>query len=68
MTQVFQEQGVEGLYNGIQAYQVLCLKPAIQYTVYEYCKELVLLGRPGEENLGSAEVFLLGMVARAVST
>ena len=65
---VFSEKGLSGLYHGVEAYKVLCLKPAIQYTVYEYCKEIVLKTRPGEENLASAEVFFLGMVARAVST
>ena len=34
-----------GFYKGIQAYTVLCLKPAIQYTVYEQVKKIVLAAR-----------------------
>ena len=36
------ERGVGGFYKGIEAYTVLCLKPAIQYTVYEQVKRAVL--------------------------
>ena len=39
------EKGPGGMYKGIQAYVVLCLKPAIQYTVYEQVKKVVLLKR-----------------------
>lgn len=73
------EKGMAGMYKGIQAYTVLCLKPAIQYTVFEQVKAMVLAGRrstnPGYNNtnaqndsLGAAEAFFLGMVARTVST
>ena len=71
------EKGMAGMYKGIQAYTVLCLKPAIQYTVFEQVKAMVLAGRrstkPGynnaqNESLGAAEAFFLGMVARTVST
>ena len=58
---------------------MLCFKPAIQYTIYEYVKKMVLAGRSvgrkqrgeathAEQNLSAVEVFLLGMLARAVST
>ena len=74
------EKGMAGMYKGIQAYTVLCLKPAIQYTVFEQVKAMVLAGRrsakPGysginnaqNDSLGAAEAFFLGMVARTVST
>ena len=39
------ERGVGGFYKGIEAYTVLCLKPAIQYTVYEQVKGAVLAAR-----------------------
>ena len=39
------ERGVSGFYKGIEAYTVLCLKPAIQYTVYEQVKKFVLAAR-----------------------
>mmetsp|Transcript_31967 Transcript_31967/g.47059 ORF Transcript_31967/g.47059 Transcript_31967/m.47059 type:complete len:363 (+) Transcript_31967:161-1249(+) len=81
---ILSEKGIGGFYKGIQAYTVLCLKPAIQYTVYEQVKKIVLATRRvnraasagggrsaivvGEESLGAAEAFLLGMVARIVAT
>ena len=55
------------MYKGIQAYTVLCLKPALQYTVFERVKETIVAGRV-QKKLNVAESFVLGMVARAVST
>ena len=73
---ILSEKGVGGFYKGIQAYTVLCLKPAIQYTVYEQVKKIVLAARRAnsqgrkmvDESLSAAEAFLLGMVARIVAT
>lgn len=69
-------------YKGLQAYYLLCLKPALQYTVYEQCKNWYLThkqqqqqqqhgsrqGRPVATNLTAPEAFALGMVARTVAT
>ena len=72
------EKGMAGMYKGIQAYTVLCLKPAIQYTVFEQVKHIVLAGRreraprngriQDSDALSAAEAFFLGMVARTVAT
>ena len=43
------ERGAGGFYKGIEAYAVLCLKPAIQYTVYERVKRAVLAARAAAE-------------------
>jgi solute carrier family 25 (peroxisomal adenine nucleotide transporter), member 17 len=59
--------GPSKMYKGIQAYTVLCLKPALQYTIFEQVKAVVVAGRV-QKTLGAAEAFLLGMVARAIST
>mmetsp|Transcript_1735 Transcript_1735/g.2494 ORF Transcript_1735/g.2494 Transcript_1735/m.2494 type:complete len:378 (-) Transcript_1735:150-1283(-) len=73
-----EKDGIKGMYKGIQAYTVLCLKPAIQYTVFEQIKTLIIArkrifsnnnGRNTKvENLTSLEAFLLGMFARTVAT
>lgn len=55
------------MYKGIQAYYVLCFKPALQYTVFEQVKAAVLKPRKNK-TLTAAESFLLGMVARTVAT
>ena len=54
-------------YKGIQAYYVLCFKPALQYTVFEQVKGILVKSRK-QKTLSAAEAFLLGMVARAVAT
>jgi len=69
-----------GMYKGIQAYVVLCLKPAIQYTVYEQVKHYYLTwirnhnnrkqqnDTNNNESLTSAQAFLLGIISRTIST
>lgn len=54
-------------YKGISAYYLLCFKPALQYTVYEQLKQIVLRHRKTKV-LSSAEAFVMGMVARTVAT
>ena len=56
------------MYKGIQAYSVLCLKPALQYTVFEQVKATVVANRGPGGRLLAAEAFVLGMVARTIST
>lgn len=71
----------KSLYKGIQAYLVLCFKPAIQYTVFEQIKSLMLKARqqrpqhnhrslipPLLTTLSAVEAFVLGMLARTVAT
>jgi adenine nucleotide transporter 17 len=55
------------MYKGIQAYYVLCFKPALQYTVFEQVKAALLKSR-NTKSLPAAEAFLLGMVARTIAT
>jgi len=43
--------GIRGMYKGIQAYTVLCLKPAIQYTVFEQVKAILLIKKRLQRNL-----------------
>ena len=54
-------------YKGLSAYYLLCLKPALQYTVYEQVKKVWLQSKT-RRTLTSAEAFALGMLARAVAT
>eukprot|EP00804_Cyclotella_cryptica_P021224 CCRYP_001518-RA/>CCRYP_001518-RA protein AED:0.19 eAED:0.19 QI:649/1/1/1/1/1/6/238/350 len=75
MGNILSEKGIGGFYKGIQAYTILCLKPAIQYTVYEQVKKIVIAarrvkaqGRAVDDSLSAAEAFFLGMFARIVAT
>lgn len=57
---VLEESGVRGFYKGFQAYFVLCLQPAIQYTVFERVKELYLRRfTQASKSLGALEVRVL---------
>lgn len=54
---VLEESGARGFYKGFQAYFVLCLQPAIQYTVFERAKELYLRRfKQASKSLGALEV------------
>jgi Mitochondrial carrier protein len=70
---ILSAQGWKGLYHGASTYYVLCLKPAIQYTVFNQLKALVLAYRSTKAQtavraLTAAEAFVLGAVARVVAT
>ncbi|GAB9467361.1 hypothetical protein Gpo141_00004709 [Globisporangium polare] len=66
---VLEESGARGFYKGFQAYFVLCLQPAIQYTVFERVKELYLRRfKQASKSLGALEAFVLGALARSVAT
>jgi len=54
-------------YKGIQAYYVLCFKPAIQYMVFDQVKAIWVKPRKNK-TLGAGEAFLLGMIARTIAT
>jgi hypothetical protein len=54
---VFQESGLAGFYKGFNAYFVLCLQPAIQYTVFERVKTAYLARfKKAAHSLGALEV------------
>ncbi|KAG6617326.1 Mitochondrial Carrier (MC) Family [Phytophthora cinnamomi] len=66
---IVKESGVGGLYKGLGAYFVLCLQPAIQYTVFERLKGLYLRRfKQASQALGALEAFVLGAVARSIAT
>jgi solute carrier family 25 (peroxisomal adenine nucleotide transporter), member 17 len=54
-------------YQGISAYYLLCLKPALQYTIYEKIKQMMVLPRRNK-SLSPGESFLVGMIARTIAT
>ena len=72
----------KSFYKGIQAYWILCFKPALQYTIFEQVKAWILnlrkiRGRNQQQRqqqqkyasqLSAGEAFLLGMFARTVAT
>ncbi|POM72035.1 Mitochondrial Carrier (MC) Family [Phytophthora palmivora] len=66
---IVKESGVGGLYKGLGAYFVLCLQPAIQYTVFERLKNMYLRKfKQASQALGALEAFVLGAIARSIAT
>ncbi|ETW10144.1 hypothetical protein H310_00514 [Aphanomyces invadans] len=56
-------------YKGFSAYFVLCLQPAIQFTVFEQVKKLYLRAyKPTTTTLSAIEAFFLGAAARSLAT
>lgn len=54
---VFEESGFSGFYKGFHAYFILCLQPAIQYTVFERFKTVYLARfKKAAHSLGALEV------------
>lgn len=78
MTMLSEGDGIRGMYKGIQAYTILCLKPSIQYTVFEQVKRIMLARKrlskgsntrkDNSDTLTAMEAFFLGMFARTVAT
>jgi solute carrier family 25 (peroxisomal adenine nucleotide transporter), member 17 len=61
------------VYKGIQAYYILCLKPAIQYTIFEQVKARILVARRRRgssqpQRFSAMEAFALGVFSRMVAT
>ncbi|CAN0373815.1 unnamed protein product, partial [Hapterophycus canaliculatus] len=52
---ILSESGPAGFYTGIQAYVVLCLKPAIQYAVFNRLKAITLSYRRRSNHGGSEQ-------------
>ncbi|KAF4322862.1 hypothetical protein BBO99_00002395 [Phytophthora kernoviae] len=66
---IVRESGVGGLYKGLGACFVLCLQPAIQYTVFERLKGVYLRKfKQASQVLGALEAFVLGAIARSIAT
>ncbi|CAM9527456.1 unnamed protein product [Ectocarpus sp. 6 AP-2014] len=71
---ILSESGPAGFYTGIQAYAVLCLKPAIQYAVFNRLKAITLAyrsdGRSSAQSkeLTAVQAFVIGAISRAVAT
>ncbi|KAG7505099.1 peroxisomal membrane protein PMP34 [Solea senegalensis] len=64
--QILRDEGVGALWNGTVPSLLLVLNPAIQFMIYEGLKRQLRRGVPRE--LSSAEVFIIGAVAKAVAT
>lgn len=59
---------IAGFYKSWKAYFVLCLQPAIQFTIFEKLKHIRSRARSGGPTLSMAEAFIMGALARCIAT
>ncbi|XP_077591244.1 peroxisomal membrane protein PMP34 [Stigmatopora nigra] len=64
-SQIIANEGVGTLWNGTLPSLILVLNPAVQFMFYEYMKRRA--GKGGRK-ISSAEIFLIGAVAKAIAT
>ncbi|KAI4888108.1 hypothetical protein NFI96_021832 [Prochilodus magdalenae] len=64
-SQIIAKEGVGALWNGILPSLVLVFNPAVQFMFYEAMKRRA--GRGGRK-ISSAEIFLIGAIAKAIAT
>jgi adenine nucleotide transporter 17 len=62
--------GWKAMYRGCGAYVILCLKPAIQFAVFNRIKSLALARSRGHAtaSLSALHAFVIGALARAIAT
>lgn len=70
---IFSEKGAAGFYRGVATYVALCLRPAIEFTIFGRLKELVLRmrargGPAAGTQLTAAQAFFFGAISRAIAT
>lgn len=64
-SQIIANEGVTTLWNGTLPSLILVLNPAVQFMIYEAMKRKA--GK-GNRRISSAEIFLIGAIAKAIAT
>lgn len=64
-SQIIANEGVSTLWNGTLPSLILVLNPAVQFMIYEAMKRKA--GK-GNRKISSAEIFLIGAIAKAIAT
>jgi hypothetical protein len=64
---ILNKEGLKGLYTGIQTNLILCINPAIDYSVFDQVRKW-RLKRTGSRALSAGEAFWLGAFSKAVAT
>lgn len=67
MKAILDSNGVAGLYRGFQTNVILCINPAIDYSVFDQVRKSVLK-RTGRKALTDMEAFWLGAFSKALAT
>ena len=67
LTKLYAEEGIQGFYKGFQTNVILCVNPAIEFSVFDQVRR-IRLESSGKRSLGTGEAFWLGAFAKAVAT
>lgn len=62
---LYSNSGFRGFYKGVNSQYVLCLQPAIQFTIFDTLKKKLMSKSGG--NISAAAAFWLGALARGVA-
>ncbi|KAI8908979.1 mitochondrial carrier domain-containing protein, partial [Gorgonomyces haynaldii] len=67
MSVIVKEEGLQGLWKGLNASLVLCVNPAITYGVFERLKS-ILLKSQNNAPLTSGQIFIIGAFSKTLAT
>jgi len=70
MSRIYQEEGVQALWNGAGSSLMLVSNPTIHFVVYDKVKSIIdrRVKADGRKYLSSFEIFLTGAIAKALAT
>jgi hypothetical protein len=63
--QILKDEGISGLWRGLNASLILCINPAITYGVFEKLKSIALRDKKA---LSAWDAFMVGALAKALAT
>ena len=67
LSDIYEKEGLPGLYKGFETNIILCVNPAIDYSVFDQVRKARLL-RTGKKSLSDLEAFWLGAFSKAIAT
>ncbi|KAG0676030.1 hypothetical protein C6P40_001334 [Pichia californica] len=65
--EIFQNEGLKGLFSGLVPALILVLSPMIQFTIFEQSKNALLKLRYNKKNVTSLEALLLGSFGKLIA-
>jgi adenine nucleotide transporter 17 len=70
LIRIANEEGITALWNGCVASLILVSNPTIQFVVYDAMRKMAMVraNKSGRKTLSTWEFFLLGAIAKAIST
>ena len=67
LLQIYTSEGIKGLYRGFETNIILCVNPAIDFSIFDQVRKR-RLAKTGKKFLSDFEAFWLGALSKAVAT